>query len=483
VGLWRHAAAVGATSAGAGPDEAALIAAAADAAGAIGPDEEERPRTFETVAHFHAEFEDLVESLGDELQAVVVFIDDMDRCSSVDTIVETFEAMRLFLHAPKTAYVVGAHESIVEAALDRRYEGRLEGDEELGSHWLEKMLQHSIVVPPLGEPEVMSYINLLFAELYTDERQFVELRAKADANRKANPFQVAMNAGIARDTIGELSPELVEALDIAAQVGPVLAQSLRGNPRETKRFLNRFLLRMATARKRGMNLDADKLAKFMVLERLLDPQHFEQVFRWQLADDTGTPQELRLAEQLARGQKPKGVPGEVREWVAQPKVSAWLRLEPTLVGANLAPYFTFSRDRLATLITAPRLSAELQQLLTGLQNDDVDPQRVKAVQDALRLDADARADLLPGLLEAAANNLSGAAGKSLQELAKQRPEVATAMFDMLDTLPMSKAKGNFALDLATDFKQHPRTMAVLERWRDKGRGDVQRQAERGLLKR
>ena len=91
----------------------------------------------------------------------------MDRCCSETTIVETFEAMRLFLNAPKTAYVVGAHESIVEAALDRRYEGRREGDEELGTHWLEKMLQHSIVVPPLGEPEVLSYINLLFSELHT----------------------------------------------------------------------------------------------------------------------------------------------------------------------------------------------------------------------------------------------------------------------------------------------------------------------------
>lgn len=206
------------------------------------------------------------------------------------------------------------------------------------------------------------------------------------------------------------------------------------------------------------------------------------MFKWQLADDTGAPQELRLAEQLARGQKQKGGSAEVREWVAQPKVGAWLRLEPALAGVNLAPYFTFSRDRLATLITAPRLSAEQQQLLSGLQNDDVDPQRVKAVQDVLKLDDDARADLLPALLEAAANNLTGAAGKSLQELAKQRPEVATAMFDMLDTLPVSKAKPNFALDLATDFKQHPRTRAVLERWHDKGRSDVKRQAERGLLR-
>ena len=120
---------------------------------------------------------------------MVVFIDDMDRCSLTETIVETFEAMRLFLHAPKTAYVVGAHEDIVEAALDSRYRCRREGDEKLGSHWLEKMLQNTIAIPPLAEPEVMSYINLLFAELYTTEEQFTQLRATAEENRNGNPFR------------------------------------------------------------------------------------------------------------------------------------------------------------------------------------------------------------------------------------------------------------------------------------------------------
>jgi hypothetical protein len=233
-GVWRHAAAIGAAAAGAGPEETAAAAAAVEVAGGAGMEDDEPVRAFETVAHFHDEFEELIACLGVDLQAVVVFIDDMDRCSNAETIVETFEAMRLFLHAPTTAYVVGAHEDIVEAALDRRYEGRLAGDEDLGSHWLEKMLQHPIKVPPLGGPEVMSYINLLFAEIHTSSEHFGELRAKADDNRRTNPFQVAMNAGIARDTIGELSAELSEALDIAAEVAPLLAQNLRGNPRETK---------------------------------------------------------------------------------------------------------------------------------------------------------------------------------------------------------------------------------------------------------
>lgn len=481
-GVFKNAAAVGAALAGAGPEEIQAAGAAADILGAAGGrPEPEHTRAFESAAHFHSEFEDLIESLGDKLKAVVVFIDDMDRCSSEATIVETFEAMRLFLNAPKTAYVIGAQESIVEAALNRRYVGRLEGDEDLGSHWLEKMLQHSIAVPPLGEPEVLTYINLLFCELHTSVEDFEKLRAAADADRQANPFHVAMNAGIATGVIGELPPELAAALDIAAQIGPVVATNLRGNPRETKRFLNRFLLRKATAEKRSMTLEEDKLAKLLVLERLLDARHFEQVFLWHLESDTGTPEKLAVAERLARGERPTDVPDDVSGWVAQPKVGDWLRAEPSLAGTSLGPYFTFSRDRLARLITAPRLSHELQKLLANLQGD-VDPLRVKAVETAASLDLAPLAELVPALLDAAGRDLNGEAAKSLRELAAKRPEVATAMFDALDKLPKKDWRGTFALSIGTDFRQDPRARAVLEHWAAKGNADVKKQAERALAK-
>jgi KAP family P-loop domain len=81
-GVWKNAAAVGAALAGAGPEEIKAAEAAGDILGDAGAPEPEAPkRTFETVAHFHTQFEELIESLGEKLQAVVVFIDDMDRCS------------------------------------------------------------------------------------------------------------------------------------------------------------------------------------------------------------------------------------------------------------------------------------------------------------------------------------------------------------------------------------------------------------------
>jgi predicted KAP-like P-loop ATPase len=259
-GVFRQAASIGVAAAGGGLEEAAAAGAIVDVMTGVGADPEAAryERSFETVAHFHEEFAELIDSLGDDIQAVVVFIDDMDRCATT-TIIETFEAIGLFLFAEKTAYVVGAHAAVVEAALEGRYPAR-EGDDDIAKHYLEKMLQNSIAIPPLSEPEARTYINLLYAELHSTDEEFLLLREAASTNRTKNQLAIAMNEGIAREVIGhELSPDLAQAFDIADRIGPLLARGLRGNPRQIKRFLNRLRLRQRAADRRQLGLDPAKL--------------------------------------------------------------------------------------------------------------------------------------------------------------------------------------------------------------------------------
>lgn len=68
---------------------------------------------------FREQFAKLIASL-DGVDAVVVFVDDLDRCLP-ETVVDTFEAIRLFLNSQRTAYVVAASREIVESAIDSRY--------------------------------------------------------------------------------------------------------------------------------------------------------------------------------------------------------------------------------------------------------------------------------------------------------------------------------------------------------------------------
>lgn len=464
---WRllgQGASIGAAAAGAGPEEIAAAGAAANAVAGVGLTADERKRAFETIAHFHEEFAELMESLGNDVQALVVFIDDMDRCSTA-TIVNTFEAIRLFLHAPKTAYVVGAHTDIVEAALEGRYPVRREGDENIGLHYLEKMLQTGISIPPLAEPEAQTYINLLFAELYADPEKFLKLRQVASKNRVQNQLAVAMNAGIAEQAIGKLPAELAEALDIAERIGPPLVRGLRGNPRQLKRFLNRLLLRQRTAAKRGMSLDPDKLAKLMVLEELHSGD-FEQLFHWQLEAD-GVPEQLAIAEKLARGERVKAPPEEVNSWLMQPGIREWVLLDPPLAGVVLGPYYTFSRDRLTKAVSAARLPVELQQLLVALQSE-LDPTRTRALTEAGEVGPAQLSELVPPLLEIATANLDSPATKSMLELAVKNADVANAMFTALANVPPRKVAPNFVLALRLRFRGDERVEPLYDRWGDEG---------------
>src|SRR5437016_3520871 len=52
--------------------------------------------------------------------------DDLDRCLT-DTIVDAFEAIRLFLLRPKTAYVMAADQRVVQAVIESRYPVAREG--------------------------------------------------------------------------------------------------------------------------------------------------------------------------------------------------------------------------------------------------------------------------------------------------------------------------------------------------------------------
>jgi hypothetical protein len=154
------------------------------------------------VGSFRAHFGRLVAGL-DKVAAIVVFIDDLDRCLP-ETVVDTFEAIRLFLNTDKTAYVVAANQQVVETAIDSRYpELRREGGTGIGADYLEKMLQLKAVIPALSVPEAETYINLLLAELRLGDAAFEQVRAEVRKRRAENNLMVAFNLGVAGDILGE----------------------------------------------------------------------------------------------------------------------------------------------------------------------------------------------------------------------------------------------------------------------------------------
>jgi predicted KAP-like P-loop ATPase len=138
------------------------------------PDDRQNSRR--NIRDFHKDFAELLDQTN--IKTLVVFIDDLDRCTP-DTIIETLEAIRLFLFAPRTAFILGADERLVRYAVRRRFP-ELPGERvEVGRDYLEKLIQFPIRVTPLGRMELETYIGLLFANLHLADNQFEDSRAKA----------------------------------------------------------------------------------------------------------------------------------------------------------------------------------------------------------------------------------------------------------------------------------------------------------------
>lgn len=420
-----------------------------------------------SISDFHVAFEDLLNSIED-VQAVVVFIDDMDRCEE-RAIIDTFETIRLFLNAKKTAYVLGVNEQIVISALEDRYPNR-GGD--LGSRaqqYLEKMMQASVAIPRLSEAEARSYISLLYASKHLDTADFEKLVEKADERRSANPYAEAMNIGVAQDALGDgMSDELRASLEIAAAVGGPLADGLglRGNPRQLKRFLNKLELRLALAQPRDADIDPKILAKLMVLEELSFPA-FEQLFVWQ-ADNDGVAPHLTVAEAEAhKTEAPKvgkSVKDDTRPWASQPVVRSWLDIEPRLAGVALAQYFTLSRDSLKMSLKTSSLTVAQQDLLAKLRWQ-VDAVRQQHVRDSLQSPEDDLLVVASLLLKDYRSAPASPGAKSLVDLAAGHDGIRTDFFTELAKLPARSLTTGVVLDLSAKLGTHASYIMIAQKWR------------------
>lgn len=438
----------------------ALVAGVEAAATPPEPATDAAPVAFESVSDFRDEFEELIDGLP-EVKSTVVLVDDLDRCLD-DTIIDVFEAIRLFLQVSRTAFVIAANRAIVQAAIEGRYPAKAAGDPALGKDYLEKIVQIEIAVPPLAAPEAETYLNLLFADLRLDEDAMAKIRAEATLRRRQGQFAVAMNYGIAKGVLGEVPPDLEADMTIANRIAPALSRGLRGNPRQLKRFLNMLLLRLETARRRGVELDTAVLAKLMILEQ--QQTEFQQLFLWQLNQD-GVPTEIAIAEQAAREESelPKDAPTELAPWFGTPAVRPWLRLEPALAGVPLGEYFFFCRDRLSPAAPGARLSAPMQALLGRLQLPTT-AQRRTAVDEASKVSAEEFTPLYEALLERVRQKPDGDATLSAMELAGKLPANWPVLTAALGQIPARDVPTRLAPQLVLLGGDRAEVSTLLDAW-------------------
>lgn len=422
------------------------------------------------VREFRRDFQELLEKTA--IERLVVLIDDLDRCLP-DTVIETLEAIKLFVFVPRTAFVIAADERLIEYAVRKRFP-ELPGDKaEVGRDYLEKLIQYPVRIPPLGRSELETYINVLFASAAgLSDEQLTSVRDRVTRCDERSLLGVRFNTGIARELIDPLPKRLQDDLAFSEQIAPTLAAGtagLNGNPRQCKRFLNTLVLRLEMARARGITLRREVLAKLMLLEWFA-PITFKALAQASTEQD-GDCTELKVAERqysqsddlksqhqpLASPRTPadgtdgsgkKGsesaslgdaVEPEPPEWLSDAWVCEWLALAPGLTGVDLRPYFFFSRDTLGTLgVAVQRLSPAAQEVLSELFSDS-EAQRNLALDKTARLTQSEVSSLFNALAERSRREADPGDERSamfrLCDLATRHAYVAAPLIAFLAAVP------------------------------------------------
>ncbi|MGO9296494.1 MAG: P-loop NTPase fold protein [Streptosporangiaceae bacterium] len=419
------------------------------------------------LAEFQAEFRELMESKElAHLARVVVLVDDLDRCL-YPTVVDTLETIRLFLAVPKMAFVIAADERRVADALRDRFPDGTTGEqgpdgqpEHPADLYLHKIVQTTVPLPALSRFDTETYIVLL------------QLGARLDADRLA-PY-IARCATLRREA-GVLDdlPAVDSSLDIAAELTlasrltPILYEKLRGNPRRIKRFLNDLRVRQSIAARRGISLDADIVAKLMVLEVLL-PEGFSMVLEWlakgelreqMRALQTAAGHQATPAAEPAAGETgeagPDDGPPAAPTAAGQPAASGafsddlirWAKFPPSLADEDLTPYLSLAASFSGKPLLDAGLPVRLRDIAAKLLSSIRAQQKAVTAEDLAALTTPDAEQLVQHLARAARDRPSEqqAAMLGVIRITGQHPQVADVATTALRAIPAGDLRPSTAL--------------------------------------
>lgn len=300
------------------------------------------------VRKFRKEFEEAL--IDEKIGRVVVLIDDLDRCQP-DRIIETLEVIKLFLSVNKTTFIIAADENVIQYAIKKKYPNIDGFNVELDKEYIEKIIQLPIQIPELSAKDIQNYMLLMVMQKYMDAEKFKDMICRIEQEKlMINPTPINLEqleriTGSINDCISfDKRDEYVEVVAVIMQIRQIAAYTLRGNPRQAKRFLNTFITKRQLSRLYyGNDLDMGIMAKLLILHKL-NPDLFAQLNKWNanfdLESDVGNEQ-YKLMRQ---GIDTESEDSEYYKWY-KPRIKAWVNCPPVeLEKENLDRYFYLTRE-------------------------------------------------------------------------------------------------------------------------------------------
>lgn len=396
-----------------------------------------------------------------KIKRLVVFIDELDRCNP-DTILETLEAIRLFLFAEGTSFIIGADERQVMYAVRKKFP-EIKGNKiDIGKEYLEKIIQYPVKIPQLGVHEVQFYIMCLLLKHELKEKYEEVLKFIQD-ERKKDFLNFKMSFGLIEGKFPDIEGKIKDVIALANQLSAVLSKGLNGNPRHCKRFLNSLSMRITMAKIKGIELDKKALSKLMLLEYFKD-NVFKELGEMQSLEN-GLPEELKLIE----GDKWEKLE-KLKLWKDDDWFRNWSKIEPKLSTTNLQPYFYFTRESLQLRNTTEtqQLSIEAESVLTGLLSGS-DSAREEALKKAKQISDFEALQILKAIISVieTASDISAELLKSFISWGSSRAELYSETVVCLNAIPSNNIKSSFIPRISlfgSDANKTTEIRELFEKW-------------------
>ena len=307
---------------------------------------------------FRSEFKELIES--SKIEQLIILVDDLDRCLP-KAVIDILEAIRLFLFVEGTVFVISADEKMIEYAVRDHFPNLPSDYSEYTKNYLEKLIQIPIRIPSLTKSQTGNYIKFLMLQNYlNNDLSEVERIYSLYESKKKLPYEnIELNYTIIREAIGQDSESLRETLLVGDQLYPVLSNGLKGNPRNTKRFLNTLFLRLKIGKIYGLDqiIRLDALAKLMLLERFQNALYSDLVNEISSVAD-GISKKIDEYEE------------DSDDANSEPNLELlkWCKLLPSLKNTDLRPYIFISKEKAVSFDQEQALTPVFLSMLAKLES-------------------------------------------------------------------------------------------------------------------
>lgn len=347
--------------------------------------------TINNIRKFSEEFSDALKS--DDIKNVVVMIDDLDRCRP-ERIIEILEVIKLFLSVDRTTFIIAADENVIKYSIREKYPPMNGFDVELDKEYIEKIIQLPIYIPELSAKDIQNYLLLLVTQSYLEQESFKHLIDKIFEEKRTISGDV-----ITLEEINKLIDELglnwqdggktafKETAKIIDEIREIVASTLKGNPRQAKRFLNTFITKRQLAKiYYGDEIDISILAKLLVLQKL-DNDLFIQLNEWNKEFDTENKEFKEIRTKVKEGKVDAQNPWNTAQ------IKKWLECKPVeLEKYRLEKYFYLTRENLKRFsIDESGFSKNTKEILERIGRAK-SGQMVAIIKDMKKLSAEEIAD-------------------------------------------------------------------------------------------